>query len=138
MALASNSPPTRHTYARQASGVSYSHIADKVLGALSSSCRPNRSNHGDHQHGTFTLLGIRRQLAPTWRALRGHRNKIIRRPRATPMALMEALWVQLSGRETPRDHKWPAGIHCSSADEEVVPVLSGPLVAWGQNKRRVR
>ena len=37
--------------------------ADKVLGALSSSCRPNRSNHGDHQHGTFTLLGIRRQLA---------------------------------------------------------------------------
>ena len=62
---------------------------------------------------------------------------------------MEDIWVWLYDREGPLGHKRPAcmllfaflrgcfSIHCHSANEEGVPVPSKPLMAQGQNNRRL-
>jgi len=61
---------------------------------------------------------------------------------------MEDIWVKLYDRDGPLGHERPASmlllvfsgdcsIHCHSVDEEDVPVLPGPLMARGQNNRRL-
>jgi len=62
---------------------------------------------------------------------------------------MEDIWVKLFDREGQLGHKRPTcmllsvflmggfSIHCHSADVEGVPVPSKPLVAQGQNNRRL-
>ena len=47
-------------------------------------------------------------LFSRWRALRGFRNTLKRRPRVATVALMEDIWVKLYDRDGPLGHKRPA------------------------------